>query len=368
MTSKPPKVTVLMPVYNGEKFLGPAIDSILRQTWHDFEFLIIDDGSSDGSMDIARSYDDPRIKIVQNTKNLGIIETLNKGIAAATGCYIARMDSDDVSLPRRLEKQVAFMDSHPEIGLCGTWIRLKGPSLRRVHRNPVDPDEIKATLFFRDIMAHPTVMMRTEWIRRFGLRYDPSFPHAEDWELWQRMTRYFPLANIPEVLLEYRLNPGGISATKREDQAKTIRDIYRRSLGALGIEATEDEINLHFAVSSYGRPSESSDYPFRVERWIERLWEANGKHGLYPEPAFSCVLADRWAHICLATPRSERWRSFNQSRLSSMLKLDRGALTRFFFLHLVGWGKIRETLKTIFNERIEKKPQTNRENEAVRGP
>ena len=119
-----PKVTVLMPVYNGEKYLKEAITSILLQTFDDFEFLIINDGSSDASVDIIQSFRDPRIRLVHNDTNIGLIATLNKGLKLAHGKYVARMDQDDISLPRRLEKQTYFMDNNPDVGVCGTWIKL----------------------------------------------------------------------------------------------------------------------------------------------------------------------------------------------------------------------------------------------------
>jgi len=117
---KEPKVTVLMPVYNGEKYLNEAIDSILGQTFKDFKFLIINDGSTDGTADILKSYKDSRIKVTNNEKNIGLTKSLNKGLKMAKSEYIARMDADDISLPTRLQKQVEFMDSHPKVGVCGT--------------------------------------------------------------------------------------------------------------------------------------------------------------------------------------------------------------------------------------------------------
>ena len=117
------KATVLMPVYNAEKYVAEAIDSILNQTFNDFEFLIINDGSTDNSLDIIKSYDDPRITIINNETNLGLSHTLNKGIELARGEYIIRMDADDISLSIRLEKQIEFMDSNQHIGICGSWIQ-----------------------------------------------------------------------------------------------------------------------------------------------------------------------------------------------------------------------------------------------------
>jgi len=118
-----PTVSVLMPVFNGEQFLRPAMNSILNQTFTDFEFIIVDDGSTDHSREILNSYTDSRVRLICNESNIGLTDSLNRGLEAASGNYIARMDQDDISLPERLAKQVAFMDSHPEVGVCGTWAK-----------------------------------------------------------------------------------------------------------------------------------------------------------------------------------------------------------------------------------------------------
>jgi len=138
-----PKVTVLMPVYNGERYLNEAVDSILGQTFTDFEFLIIDDASTDKTPEILRSYDDPRIRVVTNEENLGLSKSLNKGLALARGEFIARMDADDVSYPYRLQVQHEFMTQHPGAGVIGSWaeyIDRKGEIVHR-YRAPIFPEE-----------------------------------------------------------------------------------------------------------------------------------------------------------------------------------------------------------------------------------
>jgi len=142
------QVTIIMPVYNGEVYLREAIDSILDQTLTDFEFLILNDGSSDHSVDIVRSYDDPRIRLVENEANLGVVQTLNRGLDLANGTFIARMDCDDRSLRDRLARQVAFLDDHPEVGICGTWMEAIGARAGYIWRYPTDPERIRCSLLF----------------------------------------------------------------------------------------------------------------------------------------------------------------------------------------------------------------------------
>jgi len=218
------RVTVLMPVYNGEKYLREAMESILNQTFRDFEFLIMNDGSQDQSVNIINSYNDPRIRLIHNERNLGLIHTLNRGIEQAGGEYIARMDSDDISLPHRLSKQVDFMDRRPEIGICGAWIEYF-MGLGDVIRLPITDGEIKASLPVMCPLAHPTVMFRAAVVRRHGLWYSHDFPHAEDYELWRRAAGVTCFANIPEVLLKYRIHPGQICQTRIAEQQATINRI-----------------------------------------------------------------------------------------------------------------------------------------------
>jgi len=217
---KTPKVTVLMPVYNGEKYLGEAIDSILGQTFRDFELLIIDDGSTDRSADIIRSYDDPRIRVVHHERNLGLIDTLNYGLDHALGFYIVRMDADDVSLPERLAKQVAYMEAHPEVGVCGTQAMVIDDSGRVVDvmKAPTGSD-IEHRFWFPSPIIHPTCIFRQSSL---GCeRYDVRYHNAEDYEFFLRLFRKTVLENLAEPLLCYRRHSQSVTFQQRECQLET---------------------------------------------------------------------------------------------------------------------------------------------------
>jgi glycosyltransferase involved in cell wall biosynthesis len=198
-----PLVTVLMPVYNGEKYLKEAIESILDQTYQNLDFLIMNDGSTDNSLSIIESYEDPRIRVITNETNLKLIATLNKGLQLAKGKYVARMDCDDISVSNRIEKQIEFMENNPEVGICGAWVTTIGEKTGYVWKYDLEYDDIKATLLFKSAFAHPTVMMRTSLLREHNLYYDENFVHAEDYEFWQRCSNSFPVRNIPLILLRY---------------------------------------------------------------------------------------------------------------------------------------------------------------------
>jgi glycosyltransferase involved in cell wall biosynthesis len=216
-----------MPVYNGEKYLREAIESILNQSFTDYEFLIMNDGSQDQSVDIINSYHDPRIRLVLNEPTLGLVHMLNRGIENSRSCYIARMDCDDISMPQRLTKQVAFMNQHPEVGICGTWIEYF-MGKQYLLQLPVSDSEIKQALPSYCPMAHPTVMFRTAVVKNNGLYYSHDFPYVEDYELWFRAAQITCFANIPEVLLKYRIHPGQIGATHLADQQAMINKIKAR--------------------------------------------------------------------------------------------------------------------------------------------
>lgn len=234
-----PKVTVLMAVYNAEQYLQEAMDSILNQTFIDFEFLIINDASTDKSVDIIRSYDDSRVRLIHNEKNLKLAATLNKGIDLAKGKYIARMDADDISLPERLEKQVNFMDENQDVDICGTLVKTMGLTQNFVFNHPIDSNEIKVGLLFQNVLAHPSIIMRKESLLKHNLRYDSNFIYAQDYDMWSRCSKVLNLANIKEVLLKYRCNDKIINIQKKIKQREYAMQIFKNNLKDLDINNDE---------------------------------------------------------------------------------------------------------------------------------
>jgi hypothetical protein len=219
-----PFVSVVMSVYNGEKYLDQALQSVLDQTFRDFEFIIINDGSTDATSQILgrKARSDFRISIY-NQKNRGLIASLNRGCHLAKGKYIARMDADDISAPDRFEKQVSHLENHPEIGVLGTWVRIidKGGAPQFSWSYPTDPSLVKWTLLFRDCVVHPSVMMRRETISSLDF-YRPEALHIEDYDLWARATPVTKIANLPEVLYIYRAWEGNICSRFSKTQENKI--------------------------------------------------------------------------------------------------------------------------------------------------
>jgi hypothetical protein len=214
MTSSPPRVSVVLPVYNAERFVGEAIDSILAQTLTDLELIVIDDGSTDATAAILadRAAQDPRIRLVTR-ENRGLTATLNEGVSIARAEYVAIMNADDVALAERLERQAAFLDAHPAVAAVGSQTRLiladgtAGPSVSL----PQSPAEVRAFLPKASPLAHPAVMFRRAAVIAAG-GYRPQIEPAEDYDLWLRLAERHDLANLPQVLLHYRVHGGQATA------------------------------------------------------------------------------------------------------------------------------------------------------------
>lgn len=314
-----PKVSVVMPVYNGDRYLAKAVESILTQTFTDFEFMVIDDGSTDASVEIIKSYRDPRIRFIQNTANAGVTKSLNQGLALAAGEYIARMDADDVSLQTRLAKQVAFMDAHPQVGVCGSWVEIIGTTAGDIWRYPEDPDTIQCRLLFESALAHPSVIMRRALFEKAGLCYDPSYPYAQDYELWVRAVKCFRAVNLPEVLLHHRLHPEQVGERAREGQQAWAAKVRLTQLEMLGVSPTTEELEIHQALGTWKFQSTKA-FVERADAWLRRLQTANARTSVYPKPAFCRVLGERWLAVCQAS-EARPWRTFWSSPLSAAVPL-----------------------------------------------
>lgn len=293
-----PRVTVLMPVYNCAPYLAEAMQSILRQTFTDFEFLIIDDGSTDESVAIIQGFQDSRIRLIHNGTNIGLVASLNKGLELAKGEFIARMDADDISRPERLACQVSFMDVNPLVGVCGSWVQFFPKANNNVWKLPKRSEEIRCWQFHTVGVAHPAVMMRRQLFVEHGLLYDPQYRHIEDFELWGRAIRHMDFANIQKVLLDYRISPGQICALHGAEQLAAMAPLRLQMVRELGIEPTQDEQKLHEMIMNNAIPPES-EYLDRSEQWLKQLKSANRTTGTYPVDCFSRRLLDIWFSICI---------------------------------------------------------------------
>ncbi len=217
-----------MPCYNAENFLAYSIESILCQTFKDFELIIIDDCSTDSSPDIIKSYleRDRRIIYLRNEKNSGVAASLNRGILYAHGEYIARMDADDISEPERLERQASFMNENPDCIVCGADIIIIDEKNNKIGSRTYcrTDDDIKKNILRMSPFAHPSVIMRRKILIKNKFLYTEDFPRAEDYDLWLRMADCGEYANLDHFLLKYRISDKGIKYLHcREILSETIR-------------------------------------------------------------------------------------------------------------------------------------------------
>lgn len=289
--SEKPTVSVLMPVFNAACFLPDAIESILVQTFDHFELIIIDDGSTDGSLDVVKKFDDSRIRLISLEKNGGVIAALNLGLQLARGAYLARMDADDIAFPLRLEKQIDFFEDNPDVGCLGTNFQWLGEPFEKSWVQYYDAENIKISLLFGCGLCHPTVMLRMDEIRRHHLTYPTIYPHAEDYGFWVELSRYMQIANLPEPLLYYRRHEGQVSNTKSIIQCKSMDDIQRKQLQRLGIHSTSADLMVHHLLGGAFIPL------FRMKKalnsWAQKLIKANSNTRLFSDDFLRSQVANR---------------------------------------------------------------------------
>lgn len=230
MQTKTPKISVLMSAYNSEKYISESIESILNQTFKDFEFIIINDGSSDNTAKIIQKYaeKDERIRFINSKQNQGIIAALNPGFSMCRGEYIARMDSDDISLPKRFEKQIEYMDKHSECGVLGTSIIIFDKENSKEY---IQKERIK----FFDLLqscciVNPSVMLRKSVLLDNNILYRPQYIHAEDYGMWSELIKLTEIHNLQDVLLKYRWHGGNVSCVYESKQIQTAKEIQSEML------------------------------------------------------------------------------------------------------------------------------------------
>lgn len=242
---KMPIISVIMPVYNAENYIRETIESIINQSYKDFELLILNDNSSDNSLGIIKQFQekDSRIIVINKEKNVGPANLRNEGFRLSKGKFIALMDADDIALPTRFEKQVAVLEKNPEIGVCGTWFTFFGAKKNKIIRHSENHDAIKISFLHSCGIGNPTVMLRNEML--FGLEFNNDFVPVEDYDLWSRLLEKTKFYNIPESLLNYRQHENNISKTKIENVNRSIKSVKINLLKQFGVEKTDRKIEFY---------------------------------------------------------------------------------------------------------------------------
>lgn len=324
-----------MPVYNAQQYVYESIASILAQSFGDFEFLIFNDGSTDNSSEIIRSFKDPRILFTDFDYNHGYVVLLNAGIKKATGKYIARMDADDISQPDRFLKQYDFLEHNPEHIVCGTLFSIIGG--RDLVELPLDDEDIKLRMLYITPFCHPSVMMRTAILRDKEIYYNADYMPAEDHELWARLASYGKLANLPEMLLNYRVHDNNISLKKRSP--KQNQTLFQSRLNYItwffenAALATADFTLLHTLF--FKETDFRYDELLMSGELIERIID---KRATYPVPSgkVHSLLAEKFFYRCTTSTNiglksfllANKFDFVNSSRVAQ-LKLLLKALIRY---------------------------------------
>lgn len=294
-----PLVSVLMPVYNGEKYLSEAVESILNQTLMDFEFIICNDASTDRSREIIQGFNDKRIVFIENEENKGIVFTRNRLLLLAKGRFLSIMDCDDIALPRKLEKQIAFMKKHDDCGLCGTWVKKIDHNCNVTGhiQMPVLDEDIRTNLLFQSSFVQSSVVIKKKDLG--NLLYNVDFPVAEDYDLWERLAHETKMYNIPQYLLLYRWHETNISQQKEQlMQERRNLIIYRQLKNKFVIKDNElmRHIEIGNLVSFRETPIEQTLK--ESELWFISLIRQNLLHKYYNPIQFQCFIWYRWFFYC----------------------------------------------------------------------
>ena len=294
-----PKVTVLMPVLNSSQYLHSSIRSILGQTFKDFQFLIIDDGSQDGSQDIVRSFQDPRILLVQNESNLGVAATLNKGLALSKTKYIARMDADDISKATRIACQVEMMEREADLDICGSWVRMIDDDGKgQVIRYPTESAIIKSYLLFNNPLAHPSVILRKNSLLRHSLSYDERIGAGQDYEFWSRCAEFCCIKNIPKSLVLWRRHSQGVTNKDFQKSNDTALLVQNRELAKLGLDCDERCLEEHRRIGNGSGMKSCQDLEGALS-WLNSIIKLNRSKQQYDEESLLRVSAMVWFRLCM---------------------------------------------------------------------
>jgi glycosyltransferase involved in cell wall biosynthesis len=333
-----PRVSVFMPVYNAGNDLTEAIQSILNQTYRDFEFVIVNDGSTDQSLNVLQSFQDTRIRIINNESNKGLIASLNIGLEKCIGEYIIRMDQDDISLPQRIEKQVEFLDNNPEYGLVGTWFEDFGEQIEsKVVKYSSDDTEIRIRHLYQTHISHPTAAIRTSVLRKNELRFDPEYVHGEDYEFWVRISEYCKLSNIQELLVLKRDHPKNISNKYAQTMQDTCNKVKQKQFRSMGIELSIEEINLYGKFANVDWGLDSSEMK-QLQVLLEKIATANEQSGFIPKQAYRNYLALRFFHLCYNNKKTLRqgFNIFYESAFSKIYQPTTSELLKFRIKTILG--------------------------------
>ena len=312
-----------MPVYNTERYVGQAIQSILDQSFKNFELIIIEDGSTDNSLNIINSFNDSRIKIHINNKNKGLVYTRNKGLSLSEGEYIGMLDSDDIAYPDRFKIQIDFLEENMDFGMVGAWARFideNGKRLPKKWKLNASPGRIPSIMLFRNYFVQSTVVCRSEYIK--NLSYKDGFIIMQDYMIWVEMVSKYKSWNLQTYLIDYRIHKEGVTNTYINRRSEKEKIIFKYQLSKLGIEATDKEIELHILIR-YDKLIKDIKLLNDTEKWLLKIVQINEAKRTYNTKILIREVFNRWMKACYKA------RKLHFKMLNKFLKSE---LTRKFLL------------------------------------
>jgi glycosyltransferase involved in cell wall biosynthesis len=275
-------ISVVMPVFNTEPYIKEAVDSILNQSFSDFEFIIVDDLSTDNSMQIVDSIIDNRIIKIKKTSHEGNFRCRNHGLATAKGKYICIMDSDDIAHRDRFKKQFEFMETNREYIAAGTFVeRFNAEGYAGIWKFHTDSDSLKTGLLKDSVYCHPSLIFRKEAYSRYGIKYNSSYYYAGDYDFMLSLSRIGQITNMEDILLKYRLHAGQITRAKRQEQINFADCIRLKQLDFFKIRPNMEEIMLHLRLMKF-LPVSGEDLT-KAEKWLNKLLVKNHRLNVYSE-------------------------------------------------------------------------------------
>jgi len=295
-----PQVTVFIPTFNCEKYITDCLESILHQTYKEIEILVVDDGSTDRTVEIIESYEDSRIVLIKNEINRGIPYTRNLGLENARGKYMVIMDSDDISELDRIKVQVEFMEKNNHILATGTYYKTFGNRINRIFKNPTDDESIRINLMFGSPISNPSSIVRLDKIKEHNIKYNLECFVAQDYDFWVQLAKIGKLANIPEILLNYRIGHGNITertSSEKIFERKKITDTIREdALNHLGFNLSRNEMesfNSFFGdnIQNTLNPEEINSKWFdEMKNLLDKLFEINKAKGIFTSNKFENIV------------------------------------------------------------------------------
>ncbi|GAA4019964.1 hypothetical protein GCM10022408_37620 [Hymenobacter fastidiosus] len=324
-----PRVSILVPVYNVEAYIQETLRSLLRQTFQDFEIVVVNDRSTDQTAERIVALNDPRIRLYTNPQNIGRAGSDNVGMNLVRGELVAKMDGDDLCHPERLARQVAFLDAHPTVDVVGSWVQCFGAG-RMLFEYPVQPVDARAMMVFNMTVGNPSVMLRARLWQEQGLRYDDQLRQTEDYDFFGRYLPQLTIANLPEALVQYRVLPHSVRPAVYDERLRVANQIRARLLTTFGVSYSTRELHLHNIISHH--PFQLGDIMLEeVHQWLWKIYVSNQESGFANPAAMLRAVAEQWFLTCYLNPdrRHNSWREYYRQPLARHYRLPPRLFAKF---------------------------------------